>query len=425
MTNQTYYSRYLALIFIGLANAIPLPLIGSTLTIWLAEIGFDKTSIGFFSLASLPFSLRFLWIPIIESAGLRKSWISVTLLTVATSLLAISFIDFFEHPILLASMISLLSIGMGGFYASGLAYELESLDSKFYSLGSSCITTGYRVGLVAAGAGALYLSLAIGWVDTYRFFAIILILMAIYFFILPEPFKSKSVRAERRIRVSRYNSRFYGFYKEMVIEPYHSFMRKPDWKIILLLLLFFKSGNQLMKSMEGPFYLALGIKKAEIATIVKLWGVIATISGSAIGGLYFKKKGHFSALKIVSWFNIIALGCFLLLSLVGKQILILYSAIALEHFVGGLAMTTFIFFLWRVSDKSFASIQYAMLWSVYSIKGDLLGCFGGFLANQMNWPCFFLIALIGATVSSFLINYILKNESFNLNEPIMQADLSK
>lgn len=412
MTVPSIYLRYVALLLIGFANAIPLPLVGSTLNIWLAEIGFNKASIGLFSLAYLPFSLKFLWIPIVESCGQRKMWAAGSLLMVAASLAGISFIDSANHPIWLASTIIVHSFATGAFYAVGLAYELESLDAKDYSVGSSCVITGYRAGLVAAGAGALYLSLAAGWLVTYRFYALIAFLIAAYLYLMPEPYKSLSVRLERRQRVRQYASQFKGLYQEMVIQPCRQFFLSAEWKTIILLILCFKCGNQLIKSMEGPFFIALGISKMEIATIVKLWGVIATIAGSALAGIYFKKKDHFLALLYASWMSLISVGCFLALAVVGKKMPILYLAISLEHFVGGLAMTSFIFFVWRVCDKRFAAIHYAMLWSIFSAKGDLIGCWGGLLASYLSWPSFYFLAFLAGIASNAVIHFRLKNNRF-------------
>jgi PAT family beta-lactamase induction signal transducer AmpG len=402
------FFRYVALFLIGIANALPLPLMGTTMSIWLSEEGFDRSTIGLFALVHLPFSLRLFWVPFVDCGWRRKTWVTITLLAMAGCLMALSCVDVGTYPKSFAAILLLLSFVSGGFYVAGLVYELESIDEKRYSMGSACIAMGYRIGLVAAGAGALYLATYCSWGASFKGAALLVLAMAIYLWIMPEPFKSAKTLEEKHARIRQYRSCTYGLFQEMIFKPCRAFFSGGHWKIIMAFLLLFKTGNHLMKSMEGPFYLSLGLSKIEIASIVKIWGLLATIGGSLLGGLWFRGRNHFQALAHVSLINLLALGSFWVLALTGRDYVALYLVIAIEHLVGGLAITAFIFFLWRVCDKQYAAIQYAMLWSIYSIKADFFACAGGFIATKLSWTAFFAFSIAVGAATALIIRALVQ-----------------
>lgn len=400
--------QYIALFFIGVINAFPHSLMGTTLSIWLTQIGFEKSTIGLFSLVHLPFTVRLIWVPLTDSRWRRKSWAMLTLTAMSLSLLGLSYVDVASYPKSFATLLMLLSFFTGGFYVTGIAYELECLDERHYSMGSAFVTTGYRIGLVLTGAGALYLSSFFCWSSLFRYAAAVPLCLGIYLWLIPEPFRSQVVLEEKQRRVSQYSSKIYGLWQETLVKPCKSLFCRAEWQNILYLLLLFKSGNLMLKSMMGPFYLSLGLSVIEIASMIKIWGLTATIVGSLAGGVWFRGKDHFQAVMQLCLLNSVTLGAYFALTLVGKNYPLIYAVVTLEHFIRGLSITTFIFFLWRVCDKQYAAIQYAMLLSIYSIKGDLMACLGGFIAERMCWTNFFAVTLSTEVVMACFAIYILK-----------------
>lgn len=402
--------RYLALLFIGFANGVPIPLSGSVLSIWLVESGFDRTTIGLFALLAIPFSFKILWKPIVDHFSFplfsdqpRKGWLLFSLCGISAVFLCISFIDPSISPWELAACFCVLSFFTGCLYIVGLSYELESLDEKLYSMGSACAVTGYRLGLLFAGAGALYFSAVWDWSWMFRLMAGLLLLGGIMILMQPEPYKSKEVLAARKNQLSLYNSSMQLFLHEILLQPCRAFFKNSHWKAILFLLITFKLGDQVVKSMEGPFYLSLGYSKTTLATASKIWGMAASISGAFLAGWYLKGKEPFLALAKAGFIHSCSLICYYVLAISGKSLIGLYMTVAIENFTGGIAMTAFIHFLWRVSDKRHAAIQYALLWSVFSFKGDILASIGGILASWMAWDIFFLVVATGGFVLSFAV----------------------
>lgn len=408
------FPLFLTLLFIGFVNALPIPLMGSTMSIWLAEAGFNKGLIGSFTLLGIPFSLKILWSPLIDHIALpgakncpRKGWLIFALIGMALSLLAISFIQSNEHPIALAMCLFTLSLFSGCLYIVGIAYERESLDEKHYSLGSASVVTGYRLGLLTAGAGALYISSLFNWSIMFEMASGLVLLIAFFILLQPEPANSKSILEEKKNQFKN-SSLFQGIWQEVLVSPCKLFFSRKEWLLLLLLILLFKSGDHLATSMEGPFLLSLGFIKTDLAMASKLWGMAATILGAFIAGTFLRGKDPFVSLGWIGLLHATSLGCYYLLSLTGKFFLGLFVTVAIQHLTSGMAMTVFIFFLWRICDRRYAAVQYALLWSVFSLKANLLSFCGGMIAHYTTWQQFFglttCLGVLAALVSWRLAN---------------------
>jgi MFS transporter, PAT family, beta-lactamase induction signal transducer AmpG len=419
--------RFCILFFIGLANALPIPLSGSVLSIWLSEAGFEKDLIGLFALLGLPLTIKCLWslpintftLPFFRSSP-RKGWMIFALLGMILSLLGMSFINPSDNPWTLAFCLVVLSSFTGCLYIVGLSYELESVSEKDYSVGSAFVVTGYRIGLLCAGAGALYLSYLWDWSWMFRCMSLLLALGCLFILMQPEPHRSKETLEAKRQQFIHYQSFFHGFWHEIIVQPCKCFFQRKDWKLILLIILTFKLGDHLAKSMTGPFYLSLGFNKADLALASKMWGFAATILGALAAGYYFKGKDPLSASVTTGLIHACTLGCYYVLSLIGKSFSGLYITVALENFTGGMAMTTFIFLLWRVCDKRYAPLQYALLWSFFSFKSDILACVGGLLATFCAWNIFFLLIFTVGLLSAVVVwnKLRIREECFKKEKPI-------
>ena len=267
-----YKSINSILFFIGFANSLVIPISGSVLSIWLAEVGMNKATIALFALLSIPFSLRIFFAPLVDyfswpgcSLLQRKSWVLFALVGMMFSLFVMTLSDPSISLIPLVLGLLLLSLFSGCFYIAGLSYELESQEITSYSVGSAFILIGYRFGLLFGGAGALYGSVFFGW--NYVLYGMMMLLMigAIAIVLGPEPYKSKGVIADKKQKLAQYPSLFRGFIQEVIVEPTKDSFERSNWKFVLLLLLTFKLGDQLIHGMVGPFYLSLGFSKIDVA----------------------------------------------------------------------------------------------------------------------------------------------------------------
>jgi PAT family beta-lactamase induction signal transducer AmpG len=395
----------LILAFIGFANALPIPFTGSTLSVYLTESGYGKEWIGFAALLAIPFSLKLLWSPLIDHYPApfskrknRKGWMLFAIFGMTASLIAMGSFSPQVSFIPLAVSLFSLSLFTGCLYMTGLHYELESLDQTEYGLGSSFVHGGYRVGLLAAGALALYLAYVWNWQSMFFIMAAVLACGGLLVFLSPEPEHSQEILAEKERQWQSYGSTWSLFKQEILLAPCRSFFQRNDWQAILFLIFTFKVGDQLSKQMEGPFYLSLGFNKADLALASKVWGFGATLSGALIAGFFLKNKRALSAAALLGILHAATISINIPLYYAGKSYPLLYLASALENFTSGLAMSGFIYMLWRIVDKKYAAIQYALLWSIFSFKGHLFTFLGGQIAASVSWDIFFPFSSISGVL---------------------------
>lgn len=290
-----------------------------------------------------------------------------------------------EHLLPFSLSVFCLSLFTGCLYMSGLSYELESVPDEAYGKGSAWVVGGYRVGLLFAGATALYLALLFDW--DWMFFAMAgtVVLGGLLILNSPEPYRSREILQQKQKST---------LFKEILIEPCRNFFQRKDWLFVLGLLFTIKIGDQFSKTMEGPFYLSLGFDKGDLALASKLWGFGATLMGAALAGFYLRHRQPLKAALLTGMAHSLTIGLNALFAFTGKSYWLLYTTAALENLTGGLAMTAFIFLLWKICDKRFAKVQYALLWSLFSLKGNLFACMGAHAAAYTTWTPFFLLASI-------------------------------
>ncbi len=380
---------YVVLFLIGFLNALHNN--GNNLSIYLSECGYSKDLIGLFYLLGIPFSIKILWSSVIDyvpppllKKSPRKGWFLIALLGMALSFIGMAFFDPSSYPWQFASSLFMLALFAGCLYMVGIAYELESLDSAAYSTGSSLLITGYRIGLLYAGAGILYIAHLVSWPVAFLASALLTLIASIIMLAVKEPFKSESTLVVRRQRLKEH-----GMFNEIVIAPARAFFKNDNWQKILAVIVLFKLSDHMSKPMEGPFYLEIGFTKQDLALAAKIFGFTATILGAFVAARALKNKEPFIACAMLGLIHTMAeCGCFIH-SLVGKSYFMLYLTSLLTNLTGGMAITAFIALLWKTCDKYYAPLQYAFLWSLSSIPTKLASCLGGFLAAKLAWPEFF------------------------------------
>lgn len=391
-------ARTLTLLFFGLASAIPLAMCGTTLTIRLSELGLSKTLIGTLGLLHFPYSCRLFWGPIIDQRppfvfsffGWRKGWTILSLLSATLSIALLGWIDpltsFWTFTVLLGAA----SFASGCVYMSGLAYELESLKEEEYPMGSACVNAGYRMGLLVAGAMALYAAALYGWMTAYFFASAVMLGGTLIVWLQPEPFKSETLRKERLTGEKRRLAIFY----RGLIDPIANFWQRPDKYYILFFLFLYKLGDDLAHGYLPVFFLETGFSKEEIAVTVKLFGMGATFFGVFLGSFVAQSWGIVRSLLTFGALHGISFSLYTLLHNLGPLTSLLSLAVAVEHATSGMVVTVFIAYLWRIAAPRYAAMQYALFWSLLSCKHVILHSCGGWLSDQLSWPVFFTLTTL-------------------------------
>lgn len=405
--------RQLIILIMGFASGLPLLLTLSTLSYWLSTVGVDKTTIGLFAAAGMPYTFKFAWSPIIDQVSLpvlgklmgqRKSWLFVIQLLLAASIFALGFTD----PAVNATGTAIAVLVIAFLSASQDividAYRIELLALDEQGAGAGTTQVGYRIALLMAGAGALALSDFISWAAIFAILAAAILLCAVFTLFIPEPARHQSAVVKPPVDQSRYVD----WINVAVAKPFSEFMRRPGWVVVLLFVLFYKFGDAFGGTMANPFYKELGFSGVEIAFITKVYGIIATVVGGIVGGVIVARIGILKTLMIG---GILQAATNLLLSLLamkGHDIIWLGVAITADNLAGGIASSALVAYLSALCNRAFTATQYALLTSFMAQGRTLMSTPSGWLIDHMHndWALFWASTAFMAIPGLILLLWI-------------------
>src|SRR5687767_6841949 len=222
--------RMLIILAMGFASGLPLLLTLSTLSYWLSKIGVDKTTIGLFALVGTPYTFKFLWSPIIDQArlpvltrllGRRRSWLLLTQLLLTGAILLMGLTDPAVDPISTAIMAIVIAFLSSSQDIVIDAYRIEILPAEEQGQGAAATQTGYRFGLLLAGAGALALSDYFSWPLVFTVLAGAMAASIIITLLAPEP----------AAPLRRPGRDYAQWIQEGVIDPFADFLGRRGWAV--------------------------------------------------------------------------------------------------------------------------------------------------------------------------------------------------
>lgn len=391
-----FTTRMLAALIMGFAGGLPLLLTLSVLQAWMKESGVDLSTIGLFALVGLPYTLKFLWAPLMDryipsQLGRRRGWLLIwqTLLTAAIALLA------FSDPSKLLLMTAIAALLLSFFSASQDvvidAYRRESLSDDEQGMGAALYVGGYRTGMLFASGGGLIMADFISYQSVYLIMAAAMAASIIATLLSEEPAMNHGHPSTLR---------------EAVIDPFKEYFTR-DFAIVILLFIFlYKVGDTMASQMTIPFYLELGFSKTEIGSIVKLFGFWATLGGTFIGGILIMRFGIFLGLI---WFGVLqalSTAGFAALALIGYDLIALGFVITFENLTAGMGTAAFIAFMASLTDKRFTATQYALLTSFMGMPRVFAAAPTGFMAESMGWFSFFIFCTLIALPGLLLLYWL-------------------
>ncbi|MDC3091629.1 AmpG family muropeptide MFS transporter [Rickettsiales bacterium] len=403
----------------GIASGIPLYLILSTLMIWLTRENIDLSTIGLFSLTQIPWSLKFLWAPIIDYykipilqnyLGKRKSWLLLTQFFLIISILLLGTNDPSDKLFYTAFFALLVSFFSATQDIIIDAYRIEILKQNDQGTGAAMTQAGYRVGGIIAGAGALYFREIMDWEMVFILIALFILILMILTIFAPENKKLST----NKLKVSGLSTYLLIFLKPL--KEFFSRNKLLNTSLILLFILFFKLGDVVAGVMANPFYVKIGFSNIEIANASKLYGVFATLFGVFVGGWLVKKIGIIRSLFFSGLLQIISNLLFVILSKIGPDYLFLIVTVTGENISGGIGSAAFVAYLSILCNKQYTATQYALLSSIMGIARTFLSSPSGFLVNFLGWSNFFVASALFGIPGMLILVWMQK--SFPLSKQI-------
>ncbi len=485
------HPRVLTMLFLGFSAGIPILLIFSTLSVWLREAGVSRSAVTFFSWAALGYSFKFIWAPLVDKMplplltrmlGRRRSWMLLSQFSVIAAIVWMGMTDPTQSESSLVFM-ALAAVFLG--FSSATqdividAYRIECVEEALQAMLASTYVAGYRIGMLVAGAGSLYIASWFGtsrelydvsaWRMTYFVMAAVMLVGVATTCLISEPEKSRTTRysytASQYIRffclfllaATIFASCFFftaplaawskeqaalgfagherllGFgvealrlflaltaaavagwfavragladrdmVRDSYVEPVRDFFVRYGGKTAVLLLLlvgFYRISDIVLGVVSNVFYLDMGFSKNVIATVTKTFGLLMTLAGGFLGGMFTIRFGVYRMLFLGGILAAATNLLFMLLARSGNDVIMLTVVIGADNLCAGLASTAFVAFLSSLTNISFTAVQYALFSSLMTLFPKLIGGYSGTAVSSYGYEMFFLMtAAMGVPV---------------------------
>jgi PAT family beta-lactamase induction signal transducer AmpG len=417
--------RVLVVLFLGFSSGLPLALSGSTLLRWVSEAGVDLRTIGLFALVGTPYTVKFLWAPLVDALdlpvlsrllGRRRAWLVLTQLVLIAAIVFLGSCDPAAAPWLVALGALMVATASATQDIVVDAFRVESLDESEQAAGMASYVAGYRIGMLASMAGALFIVSAFegwglsqrgAWTAGYAAMAVLVVIGIITSLVAGEPQKSATVEAAhmRQNAVARV--------AEAAIGAFADFRRYDQVIAILAFVVLFKLTDALAGVMTAPFVYELGFSRDVYATIIKGVGLAATLIGGFAGGFVARAYSLSASLWIGGALQAVANLAFSWQAVVGADLAWLTFAIVVENFTSAIGTVIFVAYLSALCRNPLhTATQYALLTALSAVGRTYLSSGAGFIASAVGWAGFYAVCVAAAIPGLLLLAFLQRRGHF-------------
>jgi MFS transporter, PAT family, beta-lactamase induction signal transducer AmpG len=393
--------RPLGAFLLGISSGFPLTLLIWTMSFWLAKVGVDKKTIGFAFALGTPYTLKFLWAPLIDGIsipvltrflGQRRAWLWTVQALLVVAVVELGASDPVHHIgrfALWGAITAFLSATQDIVID---AYRIETLPDDELAQGTATNQVGYRTGDLLAGAGTIYLASSegaqLGWATAYALTALLVLPGAVASLWLG-PGQHTAVR-----KTGQGLATFAHFLRHNVIAPFADFLKRPGAWLILLFVMTYPLGNALGQNMLAPMLVHQGFSDTEYIEINKLVRFWCLAAGSLIAGALIARLGMSRLLLGAGMIMIIANLMFSVVASTGHSVPMLTVAVATENFFTAISLTVFATYLSGLSNTGFTATQYALLSSVAAVARTFATTPSGIVADHLGFTEFYIFCAV-------------------------------
>ncbi|GAC1302984.1 MAG: muropeptide MFS transporter AmpG [Steroidobacteraceae bacterium] len=379
--------RMTAILLLSFASGLPLNLTGATLQAWLAFDKLDIKLIGLFSLAGLPYVLKFLWAPVLDRylpplLGRRRGWIVIYQLALAIGIGVMAFSSPSREPYALFAIALIVAFLSASQDIVVDAYRVDVIPASERALAAAATTFGYRSAAMFAGAVILVVAGYIGWRSAYLLVAALMASTMLATFRAPEP--STPGRPPRTLI-------------DAVVHPLRDLLnRKGAWGFFALVLLY-KVGDAFALSLYSAFMIkGVGLTPGQLSIAGKVNMTVSTMIGVALGGWIYMRWGMFRSLLVFGIGQAFTNLLYMWLALAGKVLWLVVLATSLDNLIGGMGQAAYVAFLVSLCSADFSAAQYALLSAMSAVPRVVMGAIAGQVVGAVGWANFFVVTFATA-----------------------------
>ena len=378
---------------------MPLYLLVQLAPAWLRVEGVSLTEIGFFTAVTYPYTLKFLWSPLLErfrltGLGRRRSWMLLTQIALVFSIGGLGFLS----PATQLGWISVLAVIIAVFSATQDialdAYRREILDTDGeLAMGNTVHVQAYRISGLIPGSLGLILVDVVAWETNFLIMAGFMSLSILLPLSVKEP---SGVATASTLR-------------DAVVVPFREFFTRQGVGpalAILAFLFFYKLGDNMATALATPFYLDMGFEASTIGVVAKNAALWPSIIGGILGGLAIVKIGINRALWVFGVVQLLTILGFVWLSIAGNDITVLAIVVAAEYLGVGLGTAASVAFIARQTSRLAVATQFALLTAIAALPRTVASSFSGLIIDTIGYTDFFYLCALLALPGMVLLVWV-------------------
>ncbi|HVY58391.1 MAG TPA: MFS transporter [Xanthobacteraceae bacterium] len=411
--------RVLVVMFLGFSSGLPLALSGSTLQVWVTESGVDLKTIGLFAAVGTPYTLKFLWAPLVDALdvpllsawlGRRRGWLVFSQLWLIVAIVLLGLCDPATAPWLVALGALFVATASATQDIVIDAYRVESLPESEQAAGMASYVAAYRIGMLASTAGALFLvsgfeglglAKQAAWSAGYAVMAALVVIGILTTLFASEP---KTLAQSERSKQGENPLRRVAM---TAIASLTEFLGRDMALVVLAFVVLFKFTDALAGAMTAPFVIDIGFTRNEYAAIIKGLGLAATLAGGFAGGFVARAYPLAASLWIGGILQALANLAFSWQAWVGVNTTALAFAITAENFTSAIGTVIFVAYLSALCRNPLhTATQYALLTALAAVGRTYLSLGAGFIASATGWIWFFAICALAAIPGLLLLAWL-------------------
>lgn len=435
-----------AMLLLGFAAGLPFPLVLTTLSARLRQSGIDRTTIGYFSLVGLAYSLKFLWSPVVDRfalpflsrIGRRRSWMLLAQFAILFGIVAMALTDPVVHAEHIAWFAVITAFASATQDIALDAYRIESAEPQWQGALAAAYQVGYQCALITGGAGALYAAAKGGWTSAYLTMALCFAVGPLTILFLRETgvaiSRATVVQETRAVAFLERSAHWPAALRSVVawllgaiVSPIVDFFARNGWKVavpLLLLIVTYRLNYTTMGVAAIPFYVDAGYTLDSIALISKGYGVALTLGGAVLAGYLVKRIGIPSTLLLgvvlLSLANLLyAYSADRLAPFIAQHAvdpmnapepdrIWLIAMVSLDNIANGIAGTAFIAFMSSLTNVAYTATQYALFGTLWSLPAKTLASQWGVIVDKFGYPPFFIYTAVTGIPAMLLVLWLLR-----------------
>lgn len=391
----------LRMLALGFSAGLPLLLVLGTLSFWLREAGINRTTIGYLSWVALAYAFKWMWSPLVDrmplplltrALGRRRSWLLLSQLMIMGGLVGMALSDPLTtlNPIIWCALA--VAFGSATQDIALDAFRIESADADHQAALAATYQTGYRLAMIWAGAGALWLAARVqgqvegymqqAWQVAYLVMAASMLVGMVTVLCSREPNPAPLPPSKGLM----------DWLRGALVAPFADFIRRYRWQaaLVLSLIAVYRISDVVMGIMANPFYVDMGFSKDEVAAVTKVFGVVMTLLGAFVGGAMAMRWGVMRVLMLGAVLSAASNLLFAWLSTRGHDLTGLTLVVSADNLAGGIASAAFIAYLSSLTNVQYSATQYALFSSMMMLAPKWLAGFSGQFVDAYGYVHFFV-----------------------------------